>query len=175
MILRLLSHLYVSRLMKPQLKERGIDIEAEIEYQQGAFFIVSVNIKSIDWLLFMRFIHFQLLANHLKRRQKQHQRTDDSGSSSVSSSKSIRRSSFSVPSKTKKGLLPLLNYRRKIFPTVFEAIAYALYYLYYFPWFISLLVCLVSYHTFCKELIHKFIIHSVTDGKIVIHFQPFCV
>ena len=152
--------------MKPQLKERGIEIEAEIEYHQGAFFILAVNIKSIDWLLFIRFTHFQVIANNLKRRQKQQQVRTGERSSTVPLNKSITRSSFTVPSATKrKSFLSRLSFP-KIFPTIFEGIGFVLHYLYYFPWFISLPICILSYHTFYKELIHKFIIHSVTDGKI---------
>ena len=34
-----------------------IEINTEIEYRKGAFFILSVNVLSIDWIILMKYFH----------------------------------------------------------------------------------------------------------------------
>jgi hypothetical protein len=37
------------RLLTPKLMRRGVTIETEIEYRVGPYFVLAVNIKTIDW------------------------------------------------------------------------------------------------------------------------------
>uniref|UniRef100_A0A7S3Q6W0 VASt domain-containing protein n=1 Tax=Chaetoceros debilis TaxID=122233 RepID=A0A7S3Q6W0_9STRA len=47
------------RLFPVQLKGIGAEINTDIEYRKGAFFILSVNVLSIDWIILMRHFHSQ--------------------------------------------------------------------------------------------------------------------
>lgn len=42
------------RLFPVQLKQIGVSVEADIEFRKGSFFILSVNILSINWITLMR-------------------------------------------------------------------------------------------------------------------------
>ena len=41
------------RLMGPSLLSRGVKIQTDIEYREGAYFVLAVNIRSIDWKLLL--------------------------------------------------------------------------------------------------------------------------
>jgi hypothetical protein len=44
-------------LLKPRLKRRGVTIETEIEYRVGPYFVLAVNITTIDWRRLIRATH----------------------------------------------------------------------------------------------------------------------
>ena len=51
------------RLMEPQLKPRGVTIQTIIEYREGQYFVLAVNILKIDWILLMKWVAVQVSAS----------------------------------------------------------------------------------------------------------------
>ncbi len=47
----------IHRLLSPQLKSFGVEIETEIEYRKGPFFLLGVNIIAIDWIILLKHFH----------------------------------------------------------------------------------------------------------------------
>lgn len=49
--------------MGPQLKPRGVDIETAIEFRDGQYFVLAVNVLDIDWITLMRWVTFAYSKN----------------------------------------------------------------------------------------------------------------
>jgi len=136
------------RLLPMELAKRGVMVDTEIEYRVGAFFVLGVNIKSIDWTKLIAHTHQaevsrqERLILHLPKMS--HQQSD-------------RHSDTSISSSSSHGL-----YRAHIFPTKSEAISKSLSALYYLNWIISVPLCYICYF-FLYSNTNIFIITSVTD------------
>jgi len=128
------------RLFPVQLRQCGTEINAEIEYRKGAFFILSVNVLSIDWILLMK--HFHNLA---RRRREAWEKSDHADEDA----KAIDR------------LKRYITVIQCI--TAFDIIGQCLSLLYHFHWVISVPLCSLLYHTFLRTSIKRFIITAVTD------------
>lgn len=63
-------------LLKPRLKRRGVTIETEIEYRVGPYFVLAVNITTIDWRRLIRATHRDV--NVRKMRWEENRRNEDS-------------------------------------------------------------------------------------------------
>merc|ERR1712194_886733 len=58
------------RLMEPQLKPCGVTIQTVIEYRDGRYFVLAVNIIDVDWLLLMKWVAERNCAVTLRRSPK---------------------------------------------------------------------------------------------------------
>lgn len=121
------------------------EINTEIEYRKGAFFILSVNVLSIDWIILMKHFH-----NSAKRRKEAWAKSgasdDDSEEKEQNTIKIYFTSLFSKLSKL----------------TFFDAIERFLSLLYYFHWVISVPLCSLIERLFSRT-VKRFIITAVTD------------
>jgi hypothetical protein len=132
------------RLLTPRLKRRGITIATEIEYRVGPYFVLAVNIESIDWGKLIRATHRDVAERKLKWDKDQ-----------------------DVVQTGQAGVLVcfvVLCYRLSRM-TKYEVLAQCLAWLYYFHWVIYLPICFVSYHLFLGSTFRTFILSSVADGK----------
>lgn len=127
--------------MTPRLKRRGVIIESEIEYRVGPYFVLAVNINTIDWRKLIRATHRDVMHRNV-RWEKEHREERE------------KRSLF-------RRILHFLKSLRDL--TVFDAIAHILSFLYNFHWIVYLPICWVSYHTFLGTQIRHFILSSVAD------------
>ena len=50
------SNVFYHSVLSPQLKKSGVEIQPDIKYREGPYFILSVNFVTIDWIIVMR--HF---------------------------------------------------------------------------------------------------------------------
>ena len=145
--------------MAPQLKPRGVSVEAEIEYRVGPYFIIAVNVLSVNWVMFMRFSNKDHLDRNKKwaqersRREKLQQGTAEEGKAADSEEE---------PSKLKHTVQYIQRLRQL---TLFDVIANSLAWLHHLPWIVSVPICWSMYHVFLRAMMRRYIIYTVTDGK----------
>jgi len=127
--------------MTPRLKRRGVTIETEIEYRVGPYFVLAVNISTIDWRKLIRATHRDVVQRNARWEKERR----DEGE---------RRGFFRRR----------LDFFKSIYElTVFDAIAHIFAILYHFHWIIYLPVCWIAYYTVLGTSIRHFILSSVTD------------
>ena len=141
------------RLLKPKMNRRGITIETEIEYRVGPYFVLAVNIRSIDWGKFIKANQKDVAFRESRWAQQKLQKALEEGSQGDEETK---------PSRFHKGCEVLNHFRRM---TKFDLIAQVLAWLYYCHWIVYWPICNFYYYTFMGSTIRSFIISSVTDGK----------
>mmetsp|Transcript_25656 Transcript_25656/g.39752 ORF Transcript_25656/g.39752 Transcript_25656/m.39752 type:complete len:785 (+) Transcript_25656:323-2677(+) len=134
------------RLLPMELAKRGVIVDTEIEYRVGAFFVLGVNIKSIEWTKLIAHTH-QAEVSRQKRNVLHLPKM---------SHQSDRHSDISISSSSH------WLYRARIFPTKSEAISKSLSTLYHLNWIISVPLCYICYF-FLFSTTNVFIITSVTD------------
>jgi hypothetical protein len=137
------------RLLIPRLKRRGVTIETEIEYRVGPYFVLAVNIKSIDWRKLIKTTYRDVLKRQARWQDELDTKVQDNGM---------------VPKATLQQ--KLLAFPVRLYNiSIFDAIAYTMAFLYrYMPWVISLPVCWVAYSVLgLGSEIRQFILVSVAD------------
>lgn len=149
------------RLMEPQLKHRGVSILASIEYREGQYFVLAVNILEID---------FQLLMTWVAKQQQTHP--------NLALGQSRRWQGDATQAKKKKQTIQyrikaFLTNMRQRFPSRNEVIQSILFYMYRMQ-HVSVLGLLVvpilqmSYFLFLKYAVDKFVLNAVTDGTLIL-------
>lgn len=135
------------------MKRRGIDIETEIEYRVGPYFVLAVNIRSIDWGKLLKATHKDVAARNSrwKAMQKQKSSFDEKNRGVWETEQSEFQKQFQ-----------LLCHFTSL--TKFDMIAQVLAWLYHCHWIIYYPICCLYYYTFLGSTIRSFIISSVTDG-----------
>lgn len=114
-------------------------IESEIEYRVGPYFVLAVNVNTIDWRKLIRSTHRDVVQRKAKWDREHH----DDGKGF------FRRK---------------LDFLKMLWElTVFDAIAQIFSLLYYFHYFIYMPICWVAYRTVFGSSIRHFILSSVTD------------
>lgn len=139
------------RLLTPRLKRRGVTIETEIEYRVGPYFVLAVNITTIDWRRLIRATYNDV--NIRKAKWKEDNRQDAADEQEEASKCFLRR--------WMKSFQHLVSMSK--FMSKFDVLAQFLAWLYHFHWTIYLPICLVSYYTVLGPIIRSFIITGVTD------------
>lgn len=145
--------------MVPRLKRRGVIIETEIEYRVGAYFVLAVNVKSIDWVTFLKYskrdqdLRRQKWKEEQGRREKLREGTADEGKAD---------SANEEPSKVSR-MIQLVQRVRSI--TAFEVLASCLAWLDYLPRVISVPFCWIMYHCFLKATMKTYILSTAADSK----------
>ncbi|KAL7542728.1 hypothetical protein ACHAXR_012261 [Thalassiosira sp. AJA248-18] len=136
----------------PQLKPRGVDIQAVIEYREGQYFVLAVNILEIDWVRLMAWVAEQQVANP---------------NISLGQSRKTYVPGASPQKKKKKEAIQdrakafLANMRHR-FPSRNEVVAYHLFFMYRIHVFIAVPL-LRLWYLFMKYPVNKFILNAVTD------------
>jgi hypothetical protein len=137
------------RLLTPRLRRRGIAIETEIEYRIGGYFVLAVNIHSIDWIKLMKANRRDILERKSRWEKEQlkhvaHEEKDEKAKQFL-----LKRWYHSI---------------RQLFAlSYFDVIAKCLALLYYFHWTISIPICFLAYHSPWGSAIRVFTLSSVTD------------
>jgi hypothetical protein len=133
------------RLLTPRLKRRGVAIETEIEYRIGPYFVLSVNISSVDWLRLMR-ANVRDVAYRMKKWKREE---------ALKSEEETTKQRF--------WRLWLSYVRRLLSVTWFDIFTRALSLLYHVHWIIAIPICWMAYHSPLGATIRMFILSSVTD------------
>jgi hypothetical protein len=130
------------RLLTPRLKRRGVTIETEIEYRVGPYFVLAVNIKTIDWWKLIK-------ATYRDVEQRKARWAKDDEDHEVAKKSLLRRKLDYL-----KGLLDM---------SVFDVIERCMAFLYNFHWTVYLPICWVAYYTVLGSAMRQFILASVAD------------
>jgi hypothetical protein len=133
--------------MAPQLKRRGVIIETELEYRVGPYFVLAVNIISIDWAKLIQYSH--RLVNKKKNDWIAQRKEDGKLPAETSAMASLIQLLFRLSQLTR-----------------FEILAQALAWMYYLHWAIYTPICWALFRYFINSTMHKYILATVTDGKL---------
>ena len=133
-----------NRLMEPQLKPRGVTIQTDIEYREGPYFVLAVNIVDVDWLLLMKWVaerdFVAALSHTIKEKQEK---------------KTLRQ--------FVQAFLARLRLR---FPSRDEVVAWFLVLLHRrVPAVIAVSILRICYMLFMSYAVNKFILSSISSGK----------
>ena len=147
------------RLMGPQLKNRGVGIQTEIEYRSGQYFVLAVNVHHIDWIKLFDHTAKQLARE--RRRWIREQKHRQSKRASVMSS--VTSEAKEAPKKKKRTVHQLLLAARMRFPSRNEVVAQFLAFMNRFHFIISLPLVNLLYYIGAKYMVDKYILTVVTD------------
>ena len=134
----------LQRLLPIQLRRYGAEVSTEIEYRKDAFFILSVDVLSVDWIILMK--HFHDLAQ--KRKDSVTKANEDTGVASGATEEFSFKSYFEA-----------MFYKH----TCFEAIEKSLVFMYHVHWLISVPLLSILFNRLLRTTIKRFIITAVTD------------
>ena len=127
-------------------------IQTEIEYRVGPYFILAVNVESIDWIRLIKYTHRDVMKRARDWNDKRGETEDaDSGETTNLCVRVFRNCVAQVSH------LKLL--------TLTDVIARALSYLYYVHWAISVPICFVAYRLIIPSGMRRYILSTVTDGE----------
>ena len=144
-----LAHIdFLCRLLTPRLKKRGVFIETEIEYRVGPYFVLAVNIKSIDWTKLVKMTHRDVAER--KSRWVDKNNSDDVKQPSGQAGVIV---SFAT----------LCYHLSRM--TKYEVLAQFLAWLHYCHWIISTPICFLLYHLAIGSTFRTYFLSSVADGK----------
>ena len=150
------------RLLGPTLKSRGVTIQTEIEYRQGAYFVLAVNIEEINWRLFMRHTNQEVRDRRRRWRESMARRNDALTKSLINRNGGDAKSEADYPEKD-FGWRVLRIMHRFYLPSFYDCIGMCLSGLYYIHWIISVPICMVCYHLFLGQVMKRYILTSTTD------------
>ncbi|CAB9525982.1 expressed unknown protein [Seminavis robusta] len=139
------------RLLKPKMKRRGVTIETEIEYRIGPYFVLAVNILSIDWGRLIVATKKDVVIRESRWQAMQRRKALEEGAEANADAEESR---------WRKRWEMFCHFTRM---TRFDMIAQVLSWLHYCHWIIYWPVCTFYYYTFMGSTIRSFIISSVTD------------
>eukprot|EP00804_Cyclotella_cryptica_P021637 CCRYP_020652-RB/>CCRYP_020652-RB protein AED:0.16 eAED:0.16 QI:30/1/1/1/1/0.66/3/1861/1013 len=146
------------RLMGPQLQQRGVTIQTDIEYRSGQYFVLAVNVLHIDWILLMDYTAKQLTRRR-RRWIKEQGMKEHKSLSLVATSAPIKGAS----KKKRRTVRELLLAARMRFPSRNEVVAQFLAFMNRFHFVVSLPLLNILYYLFFKYAVDKFILANVTD------------
>ncbi len=135
------------RLLTPRLQRRGVNIETEIEYRVGPYFVLAVNVTSIDWVRLIKATHKDVELRQVRWRKERKEHNDENEASGQESL-----------------LTRLINYGSGIRDkSLNDWIEQSFYMFYFLHWSIYLPLCYIVYYGILGRSIRNFIISSVTD------------
>jgi hypothetical protein len=154
---------YHHSLMAPQLKRRGVAIDTEIEYRVGPYFVLAVNIISIDWTKLIKYSH-RLVSKQNKQWIADQGRRDELREELLTEERKQK------PAAQHPGaLMSVLNVPFRLYQlTKFDVLAQFLACMYYVHWTISIPVCWILFRFFIQSMMHKYILATVADGKFIV-------
>jgi hypothetical protein len=147
------------RLLTPKLKRRGVTIETEIEYRVGPYFVLAVNIKTIDWWKLLKATHKESVQRQIRWEKERRQSKDEKNNHIKSDQDKEKKVSTKVSFFRNN-----LDYFQDSFNlSVFDVIERTFALLYYFHWTIYLPICWIAYYVFLGPSIRQFILTTVAD------------
>jgi hypothetical protein len=129
-----------------RLKRRGVFIESEIEYRDGPYFVLAVNVLSVNWRRLVKMTY----RDAVDRRAKWIKTTE----------------SDDVQEGVGKRFGPFASLMRLLKMTRMEVLAAFLAALYHTHWVVYTPICWFFYQFWIGEIFRKYFLSSVTDGKI---------
>jgi len=150
---QLSNNLY--RLISPVLKRRGVLIDTEIEYRVGPYFVLAVNIKSIDWPKLMKYS--KRLVERCFKEWEDNQNRRYNSLNEEGEPECARRAEMSPISYLQNKWM----YARSMHGN--EFIANFLGLLHHFPKIISVPLCWFLFHWIIPSVITKYILEGVAD------------
>lgn len=135
------------RLLTPRLKRRGVTIETEIEYRVGGYFVLAVNISSVDWTRLIKANRKDVLIRRAKWKKRESK--NEAGQEKVG--------------KVQVFLRWVQSFGRILSLTRSDVVAQVFLWLYHFHWVIQLAVCYLAYYSVLGGVIRRYILQSVTD------------
>eukprot|EP00978_Attheya_sp_CCMP212_P000338 scaffold687_cov44-Attheya_sp.AAC.1 len=149
------------RVLEPQLRLRGVAIQTEIEYRVGSFFVLSVNVTSIDWILLMEHTHNELALR--KRRWEEHRRRKLTLLQNLSASMLLQKKEDDEDDDESR--MKLLKHKINTLRSVTgdQAVQQMLAWLHKLHWIISVPFCTFWYYVCLRTTVRKYILASVTD------------
>lgn len=158
--------------MAPQLKRRGVEIETEIEYRVGPFFVLAVNIKKIGWTKLIKITHRDW-AKRKKQWRLQRDRMEQKRLGEASTHAIVNNTGVDAGEEKEKevGVIKkAMQYMYRLSRlTKFEVIAQCLAWLYYVHWIISVPLCKIWY-LMMPSTMRQYILSAVTDGEFQFPF-----
>mmetsp|Transcript_37812 Transcript_37812/g.85087 ORF Transcript_37812/g.85087 Transcript_37812/m.85087 type:complete len:915 (+) Transcript_37812:113-2857(+) len=129
------------RLMGPSLLSRGVKIQTDIEYREGAYFVLAVNILSIDWKLLLTWVAEE-------QRELKKSRVVDGKTTSKKKTRSLTE------------IVQSFTY---FFPTFNELLAYLLTCMHQLPSIVSVPVLRLAYALFLRYSIDHLILNATSN------------
>jgi hypothetical protein len=128
---------------------RGVTIETEIEYRVGPYFVLAVNIKTIDWWKLIKSTHKDSLQRQARWLKERGEKDKNRDAKVVPTASFIRRN---------------IDYFQDLFRlSVFDVIERIFALLYYFHWTVYVPICWISYYSYLGPSIRQFILTTVAD------------
>ena len=148
--------------MAPQLKRRGVAIDAEIEYRVGPYFVLAVNIISIDWTKLIKYSH------RLVTKQKKEWIADQGRREELREDLLLEERKHAPPPARLITFGSVVNVPFRLHQmTRFDILAEFLSWMYLVHWTISIPICWILHHFFIESTINKYILSTVADGKLL--------
>jgi hypothetical protein len=154
--------------MAPQLKRRGVAIETEIEYRVGPYFVLAVNIISIDWTKLIKYSH-RLVTKQKKEWIADQGRREELREEHLTEERKHKHST--QPS----AFMSVVNLPFRLYQlTRFEILAQFLSWMYYVHWTIAIPVCWILFQFFIQSTMNKYILTTVADGELIVTLYINC-
>lgn len=151
--------------MAPQLKRRGVAIETEIEYRVGPYFVLAVNIISIDWTKLIKYSH-RLVTKQKKEWIADQGRREELREEHLTEE---RKGKHKQHSPHPNAFMSVVNLPFRLYQlTRFEILAQFLSWMYYVHWTISIPVCWILFQFFIQSTMNKYILTTVADGELIL-------
>lgn len=147
--------------MAPKLKRRGVDIETEIEYRVGPYFVLAVNVRRVEWGRLVRVARRDV--DERKKKWTQDNNTENSENSGESDSNiatGVARVTGVIVSYVNLCL-------RLTKLTRIEVVAEFLAFMYLFHWVLYTPTCFFLYLLFPKTF-RTYFLTSVADGTMIL-------
>lgn len=143
------------RLLTPRLKRRGVAIKTEIEYRVGPYFVLAINIESIDWKRLLKATYRDV--ENRKIRWEQMKSMEDNEEQEIDPKKSIepKKSDIHRAKDYYKNFV-IIYTKDDIFAKLFAT-------MYQLHWIIYLPICWLLYYCGYGADVRRFCIRSVTD------------
>jgi hypothetical protein len=131
--------------LTPRLKKRGVVIETEIEYRVGPYFVLAVNIISVDWRRLVKMTHRDV---EIRNKKWQDENDEEAEGESRSSGVIVNFVRFAL---------------RTTKLTKFDVLAQTLAWFYYLHWVIYTPICWILYHFLIAKTFREYFLSSVAD------------
>lgn len=151
------------RLLGPTLKSRGVTIQTEIEYRQGAYFVLAVNISKIDWRTFLRHTNQEVRDRRRRWRESLARRNDALTKSLINRDGGDAKTEDDYYPEKDFGWRVLRAMHRFYLPSFYDCIGMCLAGLHYVHWIVSVPICIVCYYLFLGQVMKRYILTSTTD------------
>jgi hypothetical protein len=130
-----------------------------VPLQGGRYFVLAVNVKTIDWLKLIKFTSKEVAERKYRWKEQQKRRIEVKDLVEGATSRNAANEG------ALRCLVKLVYQSTQL--TVDEVLAQLLACLYYVHWGFYYPLLVVAYKIFLGPIVRKFIISSVADGKLL--------